>query len=187
MHFNLRKQVKKQIPNVLSSVRMIIAFVILFFMSAMSENLVLGLFCAGALTDFFDGFLARKLSATSKFGAILDPISDKFFMNTIMWFLYKNCHIGLVFFYISFFRDVMIIIGAVLLNLLSSKKKATSGISVRFIGKLSTTLHMLLCIHILIFKNTHILMLYFVGAVIMMSFFRYLMDFLVQIKRLKKS
>ena len=29
------------------------------------------------MTDFFDGWLARRLSATSVWGAILDPIADK--------------------------------------------------------------------------------------------------------------
>ena len=35
------------------------------------------LFFIAALTDFFDGWLARKLGATSRLGAVLDPIADK--------------------------------------------------------------------------------------------------------------
>jgi CDP-diacylglycerol--glycerol-3-phosphate 3-phosphatidyltransferase len=35
------------------------------------------LFVVAALTDFFDGYLARKLNATSPWGVILDPIADK--------------------------------------------------------------------------------------------------------------
>src|SRR5260370_41078180 len=34
-------------------------------------------FVAAAVTDFFDGWLARRLHATSVWGAILDPIADK--------------------------------------------------------------------------------------------------------------
>src|SRR4051812_11080856 len=34
-------------------------------------------FAAGAITDYFDGWLARKLHAQSVWGAILDPIADK--------------------------------------------------------------------------------------------------------------
>ena len=34
-------------------------------------------FLAGALTDFLDGYLARKLNAQSRFGVWLDPIADK--------------------------------------------------------------------------------------------------------------
>jgi CDP-diacylglycerol--glycerol-3-phosphate 3-phosphatidyltransferase/cardiolipin synthase len=35
------------------------------------------LFCAAALTDWADGYLARKLNQTSAFGAFLDPVADK--------------------------------------------------------------------------------------------------------------
>ena len=36
-----------------------------------------GTLAIGALTDFFDGYLARKMNSVSKIGEILDPISDK--------------------------------------------------------------------------------------------------------------
>lgn len=35
------------------------------------------LFCAAAVTDWFDGYLARRLNQTSSFGAFLDPVADK--------------------------------------------------------------------------------------------------------------
>ena len=35
------------------------------------------LFCAAAVTDWADGYLARKLNQTSAFGAFLDPVADK--------------------------------------------------------------------------------------------------------------
>lgn len=35
------------------------------------------IFCAAALTDWLDGYLARKLEQTSAFGAFLDPVADK--------------------------------------------------------------------------------------------------------------
>jgi CDP-diacylglycerol--glycerol-3-phosphate 3-phosphatidyltransferase len=44
----------------------------------------LGLYAACALTDFFDGYLARKLNAVSAFGTFLDPISDKVFVALIL-------------------------------------------------------------------------------------------------------
>ena len=36
------------------------------------------LFFLAGITDYFDGYLARKYNAVSKLGEILDPIADKF-------------------------------------------------------------------------------------------------------------
>ncbi|HEY3812557.1 MAG TPA: CDP-diacylglycerol--glycerol-3-phosphate 3-phosphatidyltransferase [Caulobacteraceae bacterium] len=41
------------------------------------EKLAVIVFLVGAVTDFFDGFLARKLHAETAWGATLDPIADK--------------------------------------------------------------------------------------------------------------
>lgn len=70
---------KKQIPNILTASRIIAPIFIIpcaFFSSLPITIGVAGVF---ALTDMFDGVLARKLHATSNFGKELDPIADKIF------------------------------------------------------------------------------------------------------------
>ena len=70
----------RNIPNTLTLFRVIlIPFYILFFYLPQSwSNLVAAaIFVLAALTDLFDGFLARKLNVCSKFGAFLDPVADK--------------------------------------------------------------------------------------------------------------
>lgn len=69
------------IPNILTTYRMIaapcVALVFLIFDHPLADWLALGLFLSAAITDFFDGWLARKLNQISEIGKMLDPIADK--------------------------------------------------------------------------------------------------------------
>ena len=80
-----------RIPNLLTGLRLGLALFTFFGLASaalLSDRLTpaaqFGLerwafiaFVVAALTDFFDGWLARRLGATSLWGAILDPIADK--------------------------------------------------------------------------------------------------------------
>ena len=53
-----------------------------------TQNLISALlFIVFAITDWLDGFLARKLNMTSSFGAFLDPVADKFLVCASMLIL----------------------------------------------------------------------------------------------------
>jgi CDP-diacylglycerol--glycerol-3-phosphate 3-phosphatidyltransferase len=45
------------------------------------EYVGLGIFLVAAVTDFFDGWVARRRNQTTKLGALLDPIADKLLMS----------------------------------------------------------------------------------------------------------
>src|SRR5471032_1860778 len=85
----------KSLPNILTSLRLVLAL-FMFVALAAAAGAVPGLsdhlepqtqfalqrwavyaFVIAAVTDFFDGWLARKLDAETVWGAILDPIGDK--------------------------------------------------------------------------------------------------------------
>jgi CDP-diacylglycerol--glycerol-3-phosphate 3-phosphatidyltransferase len=85
----------KALPNILTSLRLVLTLFVFLALAAaagaipyVSERLTpemqFGLqrwafwsFIIAAVTDFFDGWLARKLDAVTVWGAILDPIGDK--------------------------------------------------------------------------------------------------------------
>ncbi|MDB5458539.1 MAG: CDP-diacylglycerol--glycerol-3-phosphate 3-phosphatidyltransferase [Caulobacteraceae bacterium] len=85
----------KSIPNILTGIRLVGGVLMFLFLAAaaggvpfVSERLTpdnqfalerwaLIAFVLASVTDFFDGWLARKLNAVSAWGAILDPIGDK--------------------------------------------------------------------------------------------------------------
>jgi len=69
------------LPNTLTVLRLVaapaVAVMFLYFSRPFADWAALVLFLAAAITDFFDGFLARAWKQESKLGAMLDPIADK--------------------------------------------------------------------------------------------------------------
>ena len=69
------------LPNVLTLLRLFAApgvvLMFLYFSRPWADWFALFLFVGAAITDFFDGYLARLWKQESKFGAMLDPIADK--------------------------------------------------------------------------------------------------------------
>jgi CDP-diacylglycerol--glycerol-3-phosphate 3-phosphatidyltransferase/cardiolipin synthase len=68
------------IPNLLTFLRiaLIPVFVIAFYLPVSWANILTTIiFALAAITDWFDGYLARKWGQTSAFGAFLDPVADK--------------------------------------------------------------------------------------------------------------
>lgn len=77
----------KLLCNLLSLARIPLAMLLLIPHPAVRVSAILG----AVLTDFFDGYLARRANAASRFGAILDPITDKFFaVSALSIFLFEG-------------------------------------------------------------------------------------------------
>lgn len=69
------------LPNILTVLRLFAApgvpVMFLYFHRPYADWFALTLFVSAAITDYFDGYLARLWKQESKFGAMLDPIADK--------------------------------------------------------------------------------------------------------------
>ncbi len=69
------------LPNILTVVRLLAApsipLAYLLFSSPLADWIALVLFVGASLTDYLDGYLARRFNQLSKFGKMLDPIADK--------------------------------------------------------------------------------------------------------------
>lgn len=75
------------LPNVLTLIRLALipVFIILFYWPTDLSNLYAAIvFVIAALTDLLDGYLARRLKLTTKFGAFLDPVADKIIVCTAL-------------------------------------------------------------------------------------------------------
>lgn len=79
------------IPNLLTLLRILITPIIVvtfYFENAMiAHRIASGLFLFASITDFLDGFLARRFSTQSNLGRIFDPIADKLMIGSILLML----------------------------------------------------------------------------------------------------
>jgi CDP-diacylglycerol---glycerol-3-phosphate 3-phosphatidyltransferase len=75
------------LPNLLSASRLfatILVFVLVLVDQPWAFLTATALFVLASLTDFFDGYLARRLKVVSSFGAFLDLTADKVFVSAIL-------------------------------------------------------------------------------------------------------
>ncbi|MAL16745.1 MAG: hypothetical protein CL670_08770 [Balneola sp.] len=71
----------KNLPNILSSIRMVLAPIFLFMYvqdELIWRSLSIAVFATAAVTDYFDGKIARYYQLESDFGVFIDPLADKF-------------------------------------------------------------------------------------------------------------
>lgn len=105
-HFKIQ-----HIPNILTIIRFIcVPFICILMWLDTDITRVLSfiLTLSAAITDFFDGYIARKLNAISKFGICMDPIIDKVLIITVMIMLIYVEKIHLLPALVIIFREILI-------------------------------------------------------------------------------
>lgn len=81
------------IPNALTMLRILLVpvLVVVFYLPFNNHLIVAAVvFAVAALTDWFDGFLARRLGQMSVFGAFLDPVADKLMVSIALILLVER-------------------------------------------------------------------------------------------------
>ena len=102
--------------------------------------LALVLFFLAGITDYFDGYLARKYNAVSELGEILDPIADKILILFVLFGLAINLSSYLVGFIGAIIITREVWVGALRdLNARNGKSDATK---VTFLAKIKTTVQL---------------------------------------------
>jgi cardiolipin synthase (CMP-forming) len=81
------------LPNALTLLRIILAPVVCVLWGVGQQWAAFCVFVIAALTDFADGYLAVRTNSRSHFGAIFDPLADKIFIFTLLFFL---AHLGVL-------------------------------------------------------------------------------------------
>jgi CDP-diacylglycerol--glycerol-3-phosphate 3-phosphatidyltransferase len=110
----------KKIPNLLSLSRFLLAPLVFYFFSLAGwagKVLTLGFLSLLFATDFFDGYLARKLNQQSDLGRILDPLADKLLILLLITALIIYRDLPLYVLFIVLGRDLLILIGGLYITL----------------------------------------------------------------------
>lgn len=156
--------IKKNIPNILTIIRIVLSIPIIILMMLNSFSIcysielnnnniinidwnsiiVLILFIIACITDWLDGYLSRKYNWISVFGKILDPIADKVIINSIFILFAIQTKTNAAFVIAFIIRDI--VVDAI--RMYASSKNIV--IAANFLGKLKTVLQMLAIIIMLI-------------------------------------
>lgn len=155
-------KLKRNIPNIITISRII--SLILGFIFFVNDKIILSIifYVYGGISDAFDGYFARKLSAYTKFGQYLDAISDKlYFLSLIIILLiYGN--------YLVILPLIMEIIISIVNYLVLKKNKK---VFTERVGKFKTTLLMIdLIIGIIAIKINYFIYPYIVFLILTLYF-----------------
>ena len=128
--------------NLLTFSRIFLAAIIfLLLMSPDGYLLAFILFFFAGITDYFDGYLARRYNAVSQLGEILDPIADKILILFVLFGLAINLSSYLIGFIGAIVITREIWVGALRdLNARNGKSDATK---VTFLAKIKTSVQLL--------------------------------------------
>ena len=96
------------VPNLVSTSRVILA---VGFLALDAVPVRLALIVVASLTDFLDGWIARRTKVTSRFGALIDPVADRFFVLCVVIADVLGDQLTVWQAVAIFFRDIMSLIG----------------------------------------------------------------------------
>tara|TARA_B110000003_G_scaffold219152_1_gene218867 strand:- start:85 stop:630 length:546 start_codon:yes stop_codon:yes gene_type:complete len=127
--------------NLLTFSRILLgAFIFILLMSPNNYLLAFILFFIAGVTDYFDGYLARKYNSVSELGEILDPIADKILIVFVLFGLAVNLSSYLIGFIGALIITREIWVGA--LRDFNARNNKSDATKVTFLAKIKTTIQL---------------------------------------------
>lgn len=117
-------------------------YLLIYFMDFPFSNWVAwGIFSIASVTDFFDGYIARKYNQSSKFGALLDPVADKLLIAVVLISLVTKHSAGWEGIFMMLCAVIIIgreiVISA--LREFMAELNIRNAVAVQYLGKVKTT------------------------------------------------
>jgi CDP-diacylglycerol--glycerol-3-phosphate 3-phosphatidyltransferase/cardiolipin synthase len=166
------------LPNSISLSRLLLA-VAFVFISGDRQRLML--IVAAGMTDFLDGFLARKGNSSTVAGALIDPIADRVFVLTaISTFLYEG-RLSTVEYFIFLSRDIMTAVGFIVARIIPGLD--ASDFKARVLGKTVTAFQLLCLVVVLIWPAAVRPLVLIIGALSAVS----IVDYTAALERSRRA
>ena len=175
------------IPNTLTLFRSFVAIIlplIIIYGGEIGALIATPILILAGISDYFDGFFARKYRVISNFGKILDPIADKLLVIGVIFALASE---NMLDYYYSFIPALLIVLREILISgLRESVSSYKISLKVTLLAKWKTTLQLIACGSFLVwrsntfFYNTEILglisyiLLWIAGMITFITGFQYI-------------
>ncbi|MBK6454846.1 MAG: CDP-alcohol phosphatidyltransferase family protein [Gemmatimonadetes bacterium] len=147
------------IPSLISLTRLVMAAA---FVMVPSPAVRVWLVLAATLTDFLDGWLARRANLTTRWGALIDPIADRMFVFTAVCVFIFEGMINTAQYFTLISRDFMTAVGFLVARSVSWLRPIT--FRARLSGKVATTLQLAALIALLMQPHRATLFINLVGV-----------------------
>jgi len=126
------------IPNALTTLRVLLIPVFVWAYSSVPDRRVaFMIFLIAGVTDYFDGYLARKWDQITAFGKLMDPLADKLMTLAVLFCLASTGHLAWWVFYIVLIKEALMVAG----SLIMLKRRVV--VMANIAGKLATSAFML--------------------------------------------
>ncbi len=145
--------IKKAIPNALTLFRCLISIllpILIIYGGETGAILAAPLLLLAGLSDYFDGFFARKYNVVSILGKVLDPIADKLLVIGVLLSLASE---NLLDFYFGFIPSLIIILREIFISgLRESVSSYNFTLKVSVLAKWKTTIQLFACGSFLVWR-----------------------------------
>jgi len=139
----------RRLPHTLTLLRIAASPLLVWLLLQGRFRIALGISLIAGLSDWFDGYLARRLGAAGKLGEILDPLADKILLLTLFLALGALRLIPLWMLSLAIGRDLIIVGGALVLRIFRGARRFVPST----LGKVSTFFQILLVLLALVYAS----------------------------------
>ena len=140
----------KKVPNIISvfHICLVPVFIVVYFSDdRAAKHYAVFVYALASLSDFLDGFLARKYQAASNLGKLLDPLGDKLMTVAVMVCITVDGLLPIWAVFIIVLKEILMAIGGYVVHRAARVEIPAS----KLIGKVSTVIFFLVCVAVMLF------------------------------------